>query len=100
VGQPVAEADGGDDLVGTRLNAWNTNPMRSRRSRVRSRSDRVPRSTSPTNTRPSVRVSSPARQCMSVDLPEPDGPMMAVKRWAGTSTLTSSRAATAVAPAP
>ena len=25
-------------------------------------------------------VSSPARQCMSVDLPEPDGPMIAVKR--------------------
>ena len=30
-------------------------------------------------TRPEVSVSSPARQCMRVDLPEPDGPMMAVK---------------------
>ena len=29
---------------------------------------------------PTVSVSRPARQCISVDLPEPDGPMMAVKR--------------------
>ena len=29
---------------------------------------------------PEVRVSSPARQCSSVDLPEPDGPIMAVNR--------------------
>ena len=27
---------------------------------------------------PEVSESSPAMQCMSVDLPEPDGPMMAV----------------------
>ena len=32
------------------------------------------------NTWPEVSVSSPATQCMSVDLPEPDGPMIAVKR--------------------
>ena len=30
-----------------------------------------------------VSVSRPARQCISVDLPEPDGPMMAVKRRGG-----------------
>ena len=30
------------------------------------------------NTWPEVRVSRPARQCISVDLPEPDGPMIAV----------------------
>ena len=29
---------------------------------------------------PEVSVSRPARQCISVDLPEPDGPMIAVKR--------------------
>ena len=29
---------------------------------------------------PEVSVSRPATQCISVDLPEPDGPMMAVKR--------------------
>ena len=31
------------------------------------------------NTWPDVSESSPARQCISVDLPEPDGPMIAVK---------------------
>ena len=33
---------------------------------------------SPMNTWPDVTVSRPAMQCMSVDLPEPDGPMIAV----------------------
>ena len=32
----------------------------------------------PTNTSPRVTESSPARQCMSVDFPEPEGPMIAV----------------------
>ena len=75
------------DSIGSRLKAWNTNPMRSRRRRVSSLSDRVARSTSPTSTRPLVSVSSPAMQCMRVDLPEPDGPMMAVKRPAGMARL-------------
>ena len=52
------------------------------------------------NTWPAVSVSSPATQCMRVDLPEPDGPMMAVKRPVGKSTVTSSRATTAVSPVP
>ena len=39
-------------------------------------------------------------QCMSVDLPEPEGPMTAVKRPLGISTVTSSRARTAVSPEP
>ena len=36
----------------------------------------VPSSTSPSHTRPDVSVSRPARQCISVLLPEPDGPMI------------------------
>ena len=88
------------DSVGTRLKAWNTNPIRSRRSSVSCRSDRAPSSTSPTKAFPAVSVSSPARQCSSVDLPDPDGPMIAVNRPAGNSTVTSSRAVTAVSPAP
>ena len=64
--------------VGTRLNVWNTNPTRSRRSRVSSLSLRVVRSTSPMYTLPDVSVSSPARQCINVDLPDPEGPMIAV----------------------
>ena len=39
-------------------------------------------------------------QCISVDLPEPDGPMTAVNRPVGISTVTSSRAITAVSPEP
>jgi hypothetical protein len=34
---------------------------------------------SPSQTSPEVGVSKPARQCIRVDLPEPDGPMTAVK---------------------
>ena len=64
--------------VGTRLNDWKMNPTRSRRSWVRCLSSRLPSSVSPIRIRPEVRVSSPARQCMRVDLPEPDRPMMAV----------------------
>ena len=37
---------------------------------------------------------------MSVDLPEPDGPMIAVKRPAGKATLTPARACTAASPSP
>ena len=86
--------------VGIRLNDWKTKPMRSRRMIVSSLSERDPRSTSPRYTWPLVSVSRPARQCISVDLPEPDGPMIAVKRPAANSTDTSSRARTSVSPLP
>jgi hypothetical protein len=85
---------------GTRLNAWNTNPMRSRRSRVRALSLSVVRSTPSISTRPEVSVSRPATQCMSVDLPDPEGPMIAVKRPAGKSTVMPSMARTSVSPLP
>ena len=39
-------------------------------------------------------------QCMSVDLPEPDGPMMAVNWPAAKSMSTPSRARTSVSPVP
>ena len=39
-------------------------------------------------------------QCISVDLPEPDGPMMAVNSPGANSTVTLSRATTLVSPAP
>ena len=86
--------------VGTRLKAWKMNPMRSRRRRVSLRSDSLPSSISPMKTLPDVRLSRPAMQCMRVDLPEPDGPMMAVKRAAGKPTVTSSRATTVVSSSP
>jgi len=64
--------------VGTRLKAWNTKPMRSRRSCVIFLSESVVSSVSPISTEPEDAESSPTRQRIRVDLPEPEGPMMAV----------------------
>src|ERR687887_1119703 len=75
-------------------------PTLSRRSRVSCFSWSLERSVSPMNTCPLVIRSRPARQCIRVDLPEPDGPMMAVNWPAGRSTETPSRARTAVSPCP
>ena len=86
--------------VGTRLNAWKMNPMRSRRSCVSLRSLSFEMSVSPMSTVPDVRWSSPATLCISVDLPEPDGPMIAVKRPVANSTDTPSRARTSFSPRP
>ena len=38
--------------------------------------------------------------CISVDLPEPDGPMIAAKRAGAKSTLTPASASTATSPSP
>ena len=62
---------------GTSCPDWNTNPNRSRRSALRlsslSRSSRIPlKCTSPEE---GTRI--PARQCSSVDFPDPLGPMTA-----------------------
>jgi hypothetical protein len=86
--------------VGTRLYAWKMNPTLSRRSSVSALSARAVRSVSPMNTRPLVTLSRPAMQCMSVDLPDPDGPMMALNWPAAKSTDTPSRARTAAPPWP
>ncbi len=86
--------------VGSRLNAWNTKPTCSRRSMVRSRSDSAVSSVSPIQTEPLVTRSRPARQCIMVDLPDPLGPITAVKWPLGNATVTSSSARTAVSPAP
>ena len=55
--------------VGTRLKLWKTKPMRSRRSCVISLSLSEVSSVPPTWTDPPEAASSPARQCISVDLP-------------------------------
>ena len=52
--------------------------MLSRRISVSCFSDAALISTSPRKTAPELTRSSPARQCSNVDLPEPDGPMMAL----------------------
>ena len=86
--------------VGTRLNDWKTNPIRSRRIWVRPASSSSPISWSPTKVRPEVGVSRPAMQCMRVDLPEPDGPMTAVNCPRSKSMVIPSRARTTASSLP
>ena len=86
--------------VGTRLNDWKTNPTWSRRSSVSSLSDRPAMSVSPMWISPELTVSSAARQCMRVDLPEPEGPITAVNSPASTSRETPSSARTWGSPVP
>jgi hypothetical protein len=52
------------------------------------------------NAEPEVAVSRPAMQCISVDLPEPEGPIMAVKWPRSKLQDTESRATTRVSPWP
>ena len=49
---------------------------------------------------PLVGLSSPARMCINVDLPEPEGPITAVSPPASSSSETPRRASTAVSPEP
>ena len=86
--------------VGRRLKAWKTKPTLSRRSVVRRLSSSPLSSVPPIHACPDVRASRPAMQCMSVDLPDPDGPMMAVNCPRGNVTSTPSSARTSVSPAP
>ena len=86
--------------IGSRLKNWKMKPMWSRRSLVSAVSSRPLMSTPATLTSPEVGWSRPARMCMSVDLPEPDGPMTAVRRPRPMSTETPRSASTAVSPSP
>ena len=88
------------NMPGSRLYAWNTNPTRSRRSLVSCRSLRGESSVPPIQICPLVTASSPAMQCISVDLPDPDGPITAINEPAGMSKLTASSAVTAAGPCP
>jgi hypothetical protein len=86
--------------TGSRLKDWNTNPTRLRRSRVSSLSSSPASRLAPSQTSPLVGLSSPASRCISVDFPEPEGPMIAVKLAGASSTLTPRRACTAASPSP
>jgi hypothetical protein len=86
--------------IGSRLKNWKTKPMCSRRSLVSSVSLRLPRGVPAMETSPVVGRSSPARMCMRVDLPDPDGPITAVSCPRGTSIETPRSASTAVSPSP
>src|SRR5574344_2186302 len=71
-----------------RFGAGKTNPMRPLRYAVRSRSFRCPTSSSPSQYLPSVGLSSSPRIFSNVDLPQPEGPMMATNSPSFTSILT------------
>jgi hypothetical protein len=88
------------DNVGIRLYCWKMKPRRSRRSRVSVVLSRIDSSVSPMNAWPDVSRSSPAMQCMSVLLPDPDGPMIAVNRPVGKVTVTPASAWTVASPFP
>ena len=85
---------------GSRLKAWTTNPIRSRRRIVNRRSLRCARSVRPRATLPEVGRSSPAATFRSVLLPEPDGPMIVVNDPGDSAALTPLRATTVPAPRP
>ena len=68
---------------GSRLKNWKMKPTWSRRSRVSSLSPIVGDVLAADRDRARGGRSSPARMCMRVDLPEPDGPMTAVNWPAG-----------------
>jgi hypothetical protein len=86
--------------TGRRLKAWKTKPILSRRRSVIRASLRPASSTSSMTTEPDVGASSPARMCISVDLPEPEGPMIAANSPGRKETETPARASTAAAPSP
>jgi hypothetical protein len=88
------------DNVASRLNPWKTKPTWVRRNSVSSRSLRQDRSVAPMWTRPESNVSRPDRQCSRVDFPDPDGPMMVLKRPDSKSTETESSAVTVAALVP
>ncbi|EHM28809.1 hypothetical protein SPW_2769 [Streptomyces sp. W007] len=85
---------------GNRLKAWKTKPRRLRRSSVSSFSFIPVISVPPSRTDPADGRSSPAAHWRKVDLPEPDGPMIAVNVPRGRARSTPARACTAPAPRP
>jgi hypothetical protein len=87
------------DAFGRRLKVWKTNPILRLRT-VASLKEDISETSSPSSTkRPVVGVSRQPMMCMSVDLPEPDGPMTATIWPFSTSRSTPRRAATASSPA-
>ena len=86
--------------IGSRLKNWKMKPMCSRRSFVSSVSPSSVMSVPAIATSPEVGRSRPARMCIRVDLPEPDGPITAVSSPLATSTETPRSASTAVSPSP
>ena len=86
--------------IGSRLKNWKMKPMWSRRSLVSSVSLRLVMSVPASVTSPDVGLSSPARMCISVDLPEPGRAHHRGQPAPAMSSETPRRASTAVSPSP
>lgn len=84
--------------AGNRLYAWKTNPIRPRLSRVNLAIAQGAEFSAPSQTWPLLGVLRPARQCIKLDLPDPDGPMIAVNAPRAKSTETPERAVADVSP--
>jgi hypothetical protein len=86
--------------IGSRLKNWKMNPTWSRRRCVSWLSSMPTTCWPAISTLPEVGLSSPARMCISVDLPDPDGPMTAVNCPGGTWMVTPWSASTQESPTP
>ena len=86
--------------AGIRLKAWKMKPMRSRLRIVRRLSLSRVRSVPAKLTLPDVGRSSPAAICRNVLLPDPEGPMIAVKVPRASPTSIPSSAAIVPSPWP
>ena len=86
--------------IGSRLKNWKTKPMCCRRSFVSCVSPSLAISVPLIQTSPAVGRSSPASMCMSVDLPDPDGPMTATSSPRATESETERTASTTASPLP
>ncbi len=84
--------------VGNRLNRWKTKPIFCRRTAVRAKSPAAETSTPSTTMRPDVGRARPPRRCRSVDLPQPEGPMIATNSPFWTWMSTPRRACTSTCP--
>ena len=82
----------------SRLNCWKTKPMRRLRTSARAVSLMWLTSSPARWYRPAVGTSRQPKMCMSVDLPEPEGPMMATYSPCSIVRLTPRSAATEIDP--
>jgi hypothetical protein len=85
---------------GSRLKDWKTKPTRLRRSLVSRFSFSPVIGSPPSSTSPPLGRSRPAAHCRNVLLPEPEGPMTAVKLPRGSARSTPRSACTAASPRP
>ena len=83
---------------GSRWKNWKMKPMRWRRIAARCSSSPDPRSVPSTNTWPADGLSRPASRCSSVDLPEPDLPMIATRSRGRTAKSTPRSTSTGAGP--